>query len=116
MEVEEAADGAAVAEEAAGFAGFGIAADVGGDGFVEAVEQDFDAAGAVVRCATHSHASVGRAEDVGGKEATEAADVEMFLAEIARGNANKTLLVHRVASDARVWVHPRVILAGIVGL
>lgn len=34
----ELADGAAVAEEVAGLAGFGVAADVGGDCFTEAVE------------------------------------------------------------------------------
>src|SRR5947209_4984748 len=86
----EAADGPPVAEETTGFARFGVAADVGDDSFVQAVEQDFNAVGAVA-------IALGRAKYVGGKEVAKLADVEVVLTQVARCDSNKTLLV-RVGS------------------
>jgi hypothetical protein len=82
----EATDGAAVAEKAAGFAGFGVAADVGNDRFVQAVEENLDAG---CRRGTVSRA-FGRAEDVGGEEAVEASYVEVVVAEIGFGDPHQT--------------------------
>jgi len=88
--LEKSADRATISEKAARLAGFGIAADVGGDGFVEAVEHDFDPV-AVVAVAFRLAKYVGR------EEVAELADVEMILTEVAGGDANKTLLIHSAA-------------------
>jgi len=103
MMTVEAADGAAVAEKAAGFASFGIAADVGGDGFVQAVKKDFDSAVAIA-------IAFGGATDVGRKEVEVPADVEVVLPQVSGGNLEKTFAIHccrpRLPLESiRVWHH-----------